>query len=204
MVPSQINKEIVFNEAILKLDGFCNASIKGFTDTIPSSGATGDKYILKTGEHQNYICYFFAETSGWQLLSPKQGMIFFCEQLKQFIYFDGQDWLPQSEAVKENSDKLISVNETFEVDENSSHLCLYLNTDSIINVSKVKTNSLRLIIKQNYQEAYQIGWEGQILWPNKIPHQITQAPNSFDVIELYKLHEEDRFIAQIIGTNYQY
>jgi hypothetical protein len=207
MVPQQFNKELIFNEAILKLDGFCNHVVKGFVDSAPEQFTIGDKYILSQGDRQNDICYIFSESSGWQFLKAKEGMIFFCQQLRQMILFDGSSWqnLPLAADDRQNAqNKFIGIAGEFFVNGNTSHLCFYMSGDAVLNISEVKSDRLTLIIKQNYQEVFRLSWAGQILWPNKMPHQIVQTPNHFDVLEFYKIYETDHFIARIIGIDYQY
>jgi hypothetical protein len=92
MLPMQINKEIIFNEWAIRLDGFCNSAIKGFTDILPQEYEIGDKYILTSNEHKNAICYIFAENQGWQILIAKKGMYFFCQEIQNFVFFDGENW----------------------------------------------------------------------------------------------------------------
>ena len=92
MVPMQINKEIIFNESIVRLDGFCNSSIKGFVEVAPSEYDIGDKYILTSQENKNAICYIFSHSHGWRVLSAKKGMCFFCDELSSFVVFDGANW----------------------------------------------------------------------------------------------------------------
>jgi hypothetical protein len=202
MTPMQTNKEIVFNEAILKLDGFCNAVIKSFVAEIPSQYEIGDKYILSEGENRNNICYIFAEASGWQQLQPKKGMIFFCEQLGETIFFNGQNWLPISSL--NSSSRFLGINNTFAPNANDNYLCLYLRGNTTIDISNVHVNKITMIIKQNFEIPYAVSWGGQILWPNRNSHQITQNINNFDVLEFYRLYETDHFIAKIVGVNYQY
>lgn len=213
MTPQQLNKDLVFNEAILKLDGFCSHAIKGFVDAVPQEFVIGDKYIINQGQMKNNICYIFSQSSGWQFLSPKEGMVFFCSELGQMILFDGQEWqkiqslnaeqqaMPQA-ALSE--DKFISIAGDFLPDPWASNLCLYMSQDATLDISKMKSSRLTLIIKQNYQETFELSWQGQILWKDKSPHQITQKTNHFDVLEFYKICQTNHFIAKIIGTAYQY
>jgi hypothetical protein len=204
MAPLQINKEILFNEAILKLDGFCNSYIKGFIDKIPEQFEMGAKYILTNQENKNNICYILSESSGWQVLAPKTGMLFFCQELNEFIRFDGAQWVLISKKDSILAEKFIGIADEFIASANNEYLCLYLSADCAIDLSMVKTNKIVIVIKQNCEVAYKVSWQGKILWPGGELHQITSKLNSFDVIEFYRLFETDHFIAKTIGTNYQY
>lgn len=92
MAPMQVNKEIIFNEGLVRLDGFCNSSIKGFAHSVPENYEIGDKYILTGQENKNAICYIFAQNHGWQILPAKKGMCFFCQEVEEFLFFDGDNW----------------------------------------------------------------------------------------------------------------
>jgi len=92
MAPMQINKEIVFNEWAVRLDGFCNSAIKGFVESAPQEYELGDKYILTSTEHKNAICYIVAHNHGWQILAAKKWMYFFCQETFGFVFFDGENW----------------------------------------------------------------------------------------------------------------
>ena len=49
MIPMQINRDIVFNEALLTIDSFCNSIVISFIDRKPSNPVIREKYILTEG-----------------------------------------------------------------------------------------------------------------------------------------------------------
>ena len=61
-----------------------------------------------------------------------------------------------------------------------------------------------IIIKQNYQEVYDVVWSENILWPSKKIHQMTKTPNVMDIIKFYKLPQSYHLLAEIINQNYQF
>ena len=53
MIPSQLNKDITFNEALLKIDSFMSLSVINFIDQKPEHLKNGEKFIISNGEHKN-------------------------------------------------------------------------------------------------------------------------------------------------------
>jgi hypothetical protein len=211
MTPGQVGKDLIFNEAMLKLDGFCNHAIKGFVEEPPEEFTIGDKYIINQGQMKNSICYIFSQSSGWQFLQAKEGMVFFCQQLNQMILFDGKEWQKTQasssaqQALKiEEQNKFIPISGEFMLNADASYLLLYMSENATLNLSNVKLDKLTLIIKQNYQNAFELNWLGKILWYQNTPHQLTQKANHFDVLEFYNMHETNHLIAKVICAGYQY
>ena len=202
MQPGQINQEIIFNEALVRLDGFSNNLINGFIAQPPQHYEIGDKYILTDEANKNSICYIFSHNHQWQILPAKKGMYFFCQELQNFIIFDGAQWKEVGNNLL--GEKFISIQGCYSPAKCASYLCLYLTGDSQIDLSDLQSNKLTIIIKQNFQQSYNISWLGNLLWPDKLHHQITQQVNNFDVLEFYRLHETGHFLAKIVATNYGY
>jgi hypothetical protein len=92
MLPMQANKEILFNEAQLKMDSFCNSSVISFIDNVPGTSVVGEKYILSSGDKAGFICYCTDLSKGWQLLEAKRGMLMFVYQENNFFIFDNNLW----------------------------------------------------------------------------------------------------------------
>lgn len=218
---SDINKDLIFNEAIVRLDGFNNSSIKGFIQRAPELGQVGDKYILTNNEQKNAICYLFAKSHNWQIIQPKKGMCFFCEELNNFIIFNGSDWAfidltskkntVQQDVIEEGGvketgigDKFIGISGGVKLQGKAGHFCFYLDGNAGIDLSKLALNKFSIIVKQNSQKAYSLNWQGKILWANGASHQITQELNALDLIEFYRLYETNHFIAKVAGVNYKY
>ena len=85
MVPLQEDKEIIFNEALIVLDSFCNYMITDFIEVIPSSLGLNEKYIITSGIHKNYICFRPHDNKLIKILKPKDGMIIFIRKRKDFL-----------------------------------------------------------------------------------------------------------------------
>lgn len=214
MVQNQSNKDITYNESLLKIDNFLNCSIIDLIEETPDKLKIGEKYILSEGEYKDHICYLPHESKKIQYLKPQNGMIIFHLQTKEFWCFNDDKWnqisknnissnqyTPRSVSKK---DKFEGIGDQYQAPALNNFLYLHLNNNVTIDLSKVQTNEITFLIKQNYQGSYSITWPDNILWPQKQAHTMTKQTNSMDLIKLYKIVENDYFIAEIITQNYQY
>jgi hypothetical protein len=228
ITPTQVNKDIIFNESQLKLDIFTNLAIINFVEILPREAVLGEKYILSTkDEKNNYVAYCTNLSKGWQLLKPQPGMINFVLKAQSFFIFQNDSWQKielggnvvqaqqnassapmvttalQDNLVKDG-EHFTGIDSNFTLPQNCDYQYLYLNNNCKIDISQVQTRSFTLIIKQNYAQLFNIEWSGNILWKDKSPVQITQVKNSIDVIKFHRLIETKHFIAEVIGQNYQF
>jgi hypothetical protein len=214
MVQNQSNKDITFNESLLKIDNFLNCSVIDLIEEAPDKLKAGEKYILSKGEYKNHICYLPHESKKTHYLKPQNGMIIFHLQTKEFLCFYDDSWnqisknnpsssqyTPRSVSKK---DKFVGISDKYQAPALNNFLYLYLNNDTAIDLSKVQTNEITVLIKQNYQKSYFITWPDNIIWPQKQAHIMTKQNNSMDLIKLYKIVESDHFLGEIITQNYQY
>ena len=90
MVPWQNNKEIVFNEAMLKLDAFSfHIAVDEIVSSAPDEVDTASRYIISNGENKNSICYSLSKAKDWKFLKPKNNMIAFVKSESAFFIFLG-------------------------------------------------------------------------------------------------------------------
>lgn len=94
MQPDQPYKDVVFNEALTKLDSFINLSIEAILEMPPEAPVPGNMHIVKNGPNPNYIYYCISEKFGWRIQKPIRGMIFFVNAENKFFRFDGTMWAP--------------------------------------------------------------------------------------------------------------
>ena len=181
MLPSQINKEIIFNEAILKLDGFANCCINGFTDHEPEDYTYGDKYIMSQGENKNNICYILAPSHQWHILKPQKGMHVFLQSAMEIYVFNGNDWL----ALNRLSSYIISAQGQVQLAPNTTHAALTLQEDTQVDLTQVLTSKVSIVIKQHTQKIYQLTWSDNIIWPQDYVLS-TLAPEQVQVIDFYQ------------------
>ncbi|RTK92641.1 MAG: hypothetical protein EKK61_03395 [Rickettsiales bacterium] len=199
MVPSQLNKDIIFNESMLKLDCFSNLGVTGFIDSLSEDIDVNEKYIIKYGEHKNKICYRSSEFKPISFLEPKKGMIIYIPD-QAFFCFDGFNW-------KECSDNQIpsnfsGINEHYSIKNKINYL--YLNNNSAFEISKIDHSEISIFIKQSADGVYQVVWPTNILWENKSIHIMTAEKNSIDLIKLYYLPETEHWLGKIIAQNFNY
>jgi len=217
MLPSQTNKDVVFNEAITKIDSFCNFAVNSFEGNIPSSLNVGAMHIICEGDHAMSICYCPSEAAGWKIQKPKKGMVFFVRSENKLFYFNGAQW----EAVKASEGDLsmiqtVGVGYEFIAPKTSSlaghvnvlagqcKLWLYMSGDGKLDLGSATTNTLTVIIKQNHQKGCSLEFGGNILWKDKKPFQIFQKVNAMDIIRFHKISETDHWIAEVVGQGYEY
>lgn len=215
MVPMQTDKEILFNEAQVKIDSFCNASVRGFIAHAPDTApVVGDKYILSAGTNSGYICYCANLSKGWQMLEPQIGMIIFvCEANSFFIFNNDNKWLKVIGANREDAaqyeaqatpNRFIGINGQFTIPATIGYIPLYLNDNCAINTEQVQCNQFTIILKQNYATLYTIEWSQNLMWQNKTPHQITKKANVMDIISFYRIVETQYFAAVVVAQGYSW
>lgn len=92
MLPSQPNKDVVFNEAVIKIDSFCNMAIESFQSEVPGPLNLGAMHIIAEGQYAMSICYCASMAAGWRIQAPKKGMVFLVRSENKFFHFDGTRW----------------------------------------------------------------------------------------------------------------
>lgn len=105
MVPNQINKDIIFNESLLKIDQFLNNSITCFVPEAPNNMPVGSKFIISEGENKNHICYRSHESKEPAFLKPIDNMVVFCVESKSFFAFVSNEWTEISISSQNRSEE---------------------------------------------------------------------------------------------------
>lgn len=95
MLPMQQDKEILFNEAQIKFDSFCNMSVFSFIDEeelMSQKPECTKKYIIKSkNKLMNLnIAYCPNISKGWQFLTPKEYMLVYILSENAFFILDCQ------------------------------------------------------------------------------------------------------------------
>jgi hypothetical protein len=209
MIPSQLNKDIVFNEALLKIDSFMNFSVIDFIDLEPKQLKSGEKFIISSGEHKNKICYKPLESKTVLLCEPKAGMIVFVIKIGCFFIFANNEWekIALSDTKLDElviQDKFIGINQKFSLSPKQSLHYLYLDSDTEITVEQKMLPEISVIIKQSCNNLFNINWPANILWENKQPHSMSKSQNAMDLIKLYQLPESQYLLGKIIAQNFNY
>jgi hypothetical protein len=207
MVPSQINKDIIYNEAILKLDDFSNLSICDFVDTCPSELDAGIKYIIRNGNDRNKICYRSHETKPITLHEPRDGMVIYMISQGRFLFYSKDEW----RACLDNQPQTLGQSNNFSgiygqhlLSPNTKNHYLYLSEDTEIIAQNLQFETINLIIKQSHSVANNLTWSSNILWNNKQAPTPKLAKNSLSFFQLYALPETDHYFGIILGDNFNY
>lgn len=96
LAPGQAHKEVVHNEALLRLDALVSATVEAFLDVPPVQPGIGMSWVVgqtPTGawqQHAGEIAYW--QEGGWTFLPPSVGFIAWSRERGSHIIFDGAEW----------------------------------------------------------------------------------------------------------------
>ncbi|MFK7967917.1 MAG: hypothetical protein AB8B68_01975 [Rickettsiaceae bacterium] len=208
MYQGQDHKDIVYNETILKLDANLNLCIEAFIENPPEDIVHGQRFIITSGESENRICYFAHKTKGVQYIVPHENMIVYIVKDNCFVRFSENNWqkiisISSAESISSVS-KFTGIKDKFTLPDTGDCHYLYLEDNCTITFDNVDISSFAIIVKQHYEQVFEIKWPENILWPNKKPKQITAISNSIDFFKFYRIPESQHFLADLVKQNYQY
>jgi len=199
MKDGQINKELVFNEAMIKIDSLINLTISDFVNE--GDLETDDNFIISNGVNKNKISYINVNSVSRQYFTPCNMMMVFIIKKNSFYIFNNQNW---ERLLFQKNKEYIGIKDDFAIDENSdSFLSIYLEGDSNISLKNIDFNEITIIIKQNCNHIFDINWSDNILWPQKGIYQTNRRNNTIDILKFYKLSGEFNYLASF-ETNYEY
>jgi len=104
LVPGQAHKEVVHNEALLRLDALLGATVEAILDVPPSQPGIGSSWVvgqIPSGawqQHAGEIAYW--QEGGWTFLPPSPGFIAWSHQHGSHITFDGTAWRTEAWLVR--------------------------------------------------------------------------------------------------------
>jgi hypothetical protein len=201
ILPEQLNKEVFFNENLLKIDNFICSAIRGFVENIPDAIESGVKFIIDRGENRNKICFLPANGRIWKLIEPQDGMIFFCIDIRAFIYFNGADWIRINMGQETIPERFLPCEGRVAI--NNKINWLYLNGNTELSLRGSSHPIIEIIIKQNFEEIYNIHFDSRILWKNE-EYISSRIPNNIDFIRLVKIPETEHYLGEIVNIGYRY
>ncbi len=205
MQQGQERKDFVYNETVLKLDSILNFAINDFVAKEPISLTPQKKYIISNGKYKNQICYFAHKSKGVQYNIPYENMIIYVINKNKFYIFLDNKWSAISfDKPIISKQNFVGIKDDFTLAENQNYQYLYLNGNANLNFGNINLPFFTLIIKQNYQNIFDLKWQDDILWPNKTKVKISNQINAIDLFCFYKLPESSHFLASVINQNYQY
>lgn len=226
MLPQQIGKDIIFNEAINTIDNLLLKSVTDFSETPPTL-INDNLYIITGSEHHNKICYANYDKSNWEFLEPPDTMLVYIILKQAFYIFLNQEWqlLPIANVANNNETSLLKLKEEensqmpfapegyskFEnlkgdlsLNTNKSWQYFYVNDDCKITVSNMRQHLVNVIIKQNADKIYKIEFSENIIWPNKTIPKIGATKNSINYLRFSKLPESNHYLAELVANGFEY
>lgn len=212
MVPNQEQKDITFNEALLKIDQFLNNNIDGFIDDVPEEISVGKKFIITKGEKKDYICFRSHESKDIEFLKPINNATFFSGQHQCFFTFTDNKWNkvnsasnfnqnPTKEDSKSGLTEFKGIQDQYLLPSNTSYHYIYLSGDSEITLPDDTNTEITLIIKQNCNSVKNLILPYFILWENKNPYKIADKANHMDVVKLFRIPGSFHFLGKVIAQN---
>lgn len=109
LMPEQAQKHVTVNDALRRLDGLVQLSVKNRTTSIPPDmPANGERYLIGSAaqeawaEHSGQLALY--EDTAWHFFAPKTGWQLWDEAAREFVIFDGATWqvLHTSDAVQQS------------------------------------------------------------------------------------------------------
>ncbi len=208
IMPEQINKEVFFNENLCILDSFSNISVHSFVPAINEDCKKNTKYIIAEGVSKNKIAFCPSQNKNWKFIDPAEGMILFCYELKQLVYFDGDEWVFVDE----------SRNFTREVGDAQCHFesargvllvtkalsYIYLDDDCELVIESPNDAVVEIIIKQNHQNIFNIKFSSNILWASSTQYQPPTSPNAINYLRFIRLPETCHYLCSHYSNEYVY
>lgn len=221
--PDQLNKEVFFNENLLKIDSFINHTVQDFVEAEPSEEFKDRLFIISSDEHKDKIIFATSKDSEWEYLTPKTGMIFFICAKNSFYIYSGKEWIEHSSSVAHpipaaGSASFPSVEEVPSVNNfipdsfdgtvkeqyiNKEVNYFYLNEDTKFMLKGLKFSKIDIILKQNYSNVFNVEFDVPVIWLNG-EYVPSRTSNNFDYIRLINLPETDHFICEIVKSNFSY
>ena len=104
LMPEQAQKHVTVNDALRRLDGLVQLSVKNQTEIVPPETAeNGDCYLIAQGasgawqNHHGALAIF--EDTGWAFVTPKEGWLLWDEAHQTMLVLIADGWAPlQAEA----------------------------------------------------------------------------------------------------------
>ncbi len=163
---NQAQKEVLVNEALLKIDALLNTGAKSrAVNTPPVSPSEGDLYIIPSpaygawAGHGNKISYYHP-SKGWVIIQPNEGITLWVADEDKLYAFNGTLWAAAGggetadkfgiNATADNSNKLAVKSDAVLFDHNG--------TDSRVKVSKAAAgDTASHLFQNNYSGRAEFG-----------------------------------------------
>jgi hypothetical protein len=171
ILPSQAQKHVTHNEALLALDAIVQLSVisKSFTEGL-SDAASGDRYIVAsnpTGRFENQTGNLAAFQDGvFQFYTPQIGWLAYIVDEDAYQYFDGSIWQDLTNSDSYGEFLTLSVNASADTTNRfalSSEASLFNNSGNghQIKINKAQTtDTASLLFQTGYSGRAEFGLAG--------------------------------------------
>lgn len=99
LMPEQAQKHVTINDALRRLDGLVQLSVKNRDTSVPPAAPeNGDRYLIGTDPQDawegasGYLALF--EDTSWHFFAPQNGWRLWDEAARRLLVFDGASWQP--------------------------------------------------------------------------------------------------------------
>lgn len=103
LMPEQAQKHVTINDALRRLDGLVQLSVKNRTTSIPPAAPeNGDRYLVGPEPQDawegasGYLALY--EDTAWHFIAPQNGWRLWDEAARTLLVFDGENWQPVQAA----------------------------------------------------------------------------------------------------------
>lgn len=97
LMPEQAQKHVTINDALRRLDGLVQLSVKSRSLAAPPAAKNGDRYLIANGATQAWENHdgelAFYEDTGWHFITPQAGWLLWDEAQAVTLVFNGT-WQP--------------------------------------------------------------------------------------------------------------
>ena len=190
MMPHQINKDVVFNEAINKIDHLLHRVIR-LVSKLPDKPTAGQLYMVHSAS-KTTITYY---NNGWHEFDPIEGNYYFIKELGQFATYHQGKIVPLYNNLSSN---FINARGEYKISSLMSKVYLDITADLLI-TSAPLYQDIAVYIANNSEEEYKIRYADNIKFPIMHEQEFIIKPGHLLHIVLYPVAQQGFILARILG-----
>ena len=168
---NQAHKDIVFNEALSKIDSLIHLSVIDiFINSEPENIKDGDSYIISNNPNDifsNHSCKIAYYNIGWKFITPTEGMRVWVQSKKSLYIYIENNWIKFDNTATKDSDTNVFNSLAVNTNISDSHklaICsnnsLFTTEDSSVRITLNKSGSNNfssIIFQDDWQGKAEIG-----------------------------------------------